>query len=347
MAADHEALRELLGVWAVGAGMPGDEDRVLAHLADCAACAAEAGRLRATVRLLDGGADAGPGRVGRRMLDAALRSRPAAQGVAAHAAPYAAAVAGLEALLRELGERGPWGTPVIHDWDVHGTVAHLVAADEPLAAHLGLQPRVPAPGAAGAPADAPTGKWQDGWEARTAAVIAYEHRREPVETFATWRDQARTLLATRAAHDLELAAGATELMGLRLPVTDHFLIRAFETWVHTDDIGRALGRSVPPPLDAHLSRLVGLGVRILDLALGRRATPVLLAIAGPGPDRYGEEWVLGSDAEPVAAELVLDPVDFCLLLGGRYAPDEVPRGIGGDPLAATAVLELAASLAWL
>ncbi|MDJ0461799.1 hypothetical protein [Streptomyces sp. H27-C3] len=37
------------------------------------------------------------------------------------------------------------------------------------------------------------------------------------------------------------------------------------------------------------------------------------------------------------AELFLAPVDFRLLLGGRYAPDEVPRGIGGDLLAATAL----------
>lgn len=36
-------------------------------------------------------------------------------------------------------------------------------------------------------------------------------------------------------------------------------------------------------------------------------------------------WVLGSGAEPVSAELVLEPVDFCLLMGGRVDPAEVPR----------------------
>lgn len=57
--------------------------------------------------------------------------------------------------------------------------------------------------------------------------------------------------------------------------------------------------------------------------------------------------MLGSEDEPVRAELVLDPVDFCLLVGGRYAPDEVPRGEAGDGTAVRDVLERAAALAWL
>jgi hypothetical protein len=71
---------------------------------------------------------------------------------------------------------------------------------------------------------------------------------------------------------------------------------------------------------------------------------VLFAVAGGGP---GAQWVLGSEDEPVRAELVLEPVDFCLLVGGRYAPGEVPRGATGDTAAIGAVLERAASLAWL
>ncbi len=60
-----------------------------------------------------------------------------------------------------------------------------------------------------------------------------------------------------------------------------------------------------------------------------------------------EEWVLGSEGEPVAAELALEPVDFCLLVGGRYAPETVPRGQTGDAAAVRNVLERAASLSWL
>ncbi|MGQ4385364.1 maleylpyruvate isomerase family mycothiol-dependent enzyme [Streptomyces sp. SAS_270] len=356
MSTEHEHVRELLAAWAVGALLPADERRVPSHLAECESCAAEAQRLRETVRLLDGhhradgdaaGAAAGhptqPGGASRTdgpasVLALALRSRPAAARVAPYAAPYAGAVSGLRALLRELTDRGAWGTPVVHDWDVHGTVAHLIAADEPLARRLGLGIRVPDV------RSAEEASWEEAWTARTADVIAYEHGRDPEQTLTTWAEQAKALLAAPEARDPELAAHATMLMGVRLPVADHFVVRAFETWIHTDDIGRALGVAVPPPPAAHLAQLVRLAVRILGLALGPDAPPVLFALAGGDADA---QWVLGSEDEPVRAELVLDPVDFCLLVGGRYAPEEVPRGATGDAAAVQLVLERAASLAWL
>lgn len=77
------------------------------------------------------------------VLALALRSRrPRAAEIAHHAAPYAAAVAGLQALVPELD--GRWNAPVVHDWDAHATVAHLVAADEHLAVRLGIDTRLPA-----------------------------------------------------------------------------------------------------------------------------------------------------------------------------------------------------------
>uniref|UniRef100_UPI000A4F971A zf-HC2 domain-containing protein n=1 Tax=Streptomyces caniscabiei TaxID=2746961 RepID=UPI000A4F971A len=61
MTNDHDGVRELLAAWAVGALPPGERRRVAPHLAACASCAAEAERLRATVRLLDGSVDGNPG----------------------------------------------------------------------------------------------------------------------------------------------------------------------------------------------------------------------------------------------------------------------------------------------
>ncbi|MFE7838807.1 maleylpyruvate isomerase family mycothiol-dependent enzyme [Streptomyces sp. NPDC057474] len=386
MTNDHDGVRELLAAWAVGALPPGDRWTVRPHLAGCESCAAEAERLRDTVRLLDGaagpgptpepgprsralpGGAPGPARDGAAraaagavpgvaegvpsggaaalpdgavngsvdgVLALALRSRrPRAAEIAHHAAPYAAAVAGLQALVPELD--GRWGTPVVHDWDVHATVAHLVAADEHLAVRLGVDARLPA---SHIPEGTPAG---DAWARRTADVIAHEHGRTPEETVATWAAQAAALLATPEAGAPELAARAVTVMGLRLPVADHFVVRAFEAWIHTDDIGRALGLAVPPPPDEHLWSLVRLAVRILGLAL-HDAPPVLFEVTGP----TDTSWVLGSDTEPVHAELTLDPIDFCLLVGGRYAPEEVPRGITGDESAARNVLDRAASLAWL
>ncbi|MFC8129317.1 maleylpyruvate isomerase family mycothiol-dependent enzyme [Streptomyces sp. NPDC057302] len=336
MTTDHEAVRELLGAWAVGALMPGDELTVDPHLADCDRCAVEAGRLRATVRHLDGPpfTDAGPAPADRG-LALALRTRPAASRTAPHAAPYAAAVAGLQALLGELD--GSWSTPVVHDWDVHDTVAHLLAADQPLAVRLGLREPSVCDGVDGTP-------WREAWATRTEEVLARERGRSPAETVASWRAQATALLASPEAHDPELAGRTTKLMGARLPVTDHFLVRAFEAWVHTDDIGRALDLPVPAPRTPHLWQLVRLAVRILELALGSKAPDVALTVAGEG----GEvTWILGEGAAPVSAELVLDPVDFCLLMGGRVDPATVPRGVSGDNSAAAHILTRASSLAWL
>ncbi|MEU9325810.1 maleylpyruvate isomerase family mycothiol-dependent enzyme [Streptomyces canus] len=330
---DHDDVRDLLAAWAFGALEPAEERLVPPHLAECESCAAEAERLRATVRLLDGPPLDEPPSPLDTLLTDALRARPAPPRVARHAAPYAAAVAGLEALLPELA--GRWSTPVVHDWDVHATVAHLLAADEPLALRLGIDARVP-----GARIDEDA-DWADAWERRTAEVIAHEYGRTPEETVADWSAQAAALLGTPHARDRELAAGTTLLMGLRLPVTEHFLARAFEAWIHTDDIGRALGLAVPPPPEEHLGQLVRLAVRVLGTVLGAGAPPVLFAVRG------GEEWVLGSQSDPVAAELTLDAVDFCLLIGGRHAPDMVPRDTTGDAAAVRNVLERAASLSWL
>ncbi|MFD7297168.1 maleylpyruvate isomerase family mycothiol-dependent enzyme [Streptomyces sp. NPDC059897] len=364
-ARDHATVSELLGAWALRA-LPTDEQRAVpAHLADCEECAAEAERLTATIRALDGpngnangdgngngngnghGAagvppDDAAGRpfrtTGTGPLAAALARRPPvprASSAAPHAQPYAATVAALQALLAEADEA--WSTEVVHGWTVRDTVAHLIAADEPLAVHLGLPGHEP-------PADVPLdGDWRTEWEARTRTVIAHERARDPHDTVAVWRDRAAELLAAPAARDTELAAQAATLMGARLPVAEHFLVRAFETWIHSHDIGRALGRPVPPPPAGHLWRLVRLAVRILGQALGPRATPVALTVADAS---RSTEWVLGSEDEPVRAELALDPVDFCLLVGGRAAPDTLPPGTG-DPRAARTLLDRAARLAWL
>lgn len=368
MTNDHDGVRELLAAWAIGALPAGDDTTVLAHLADCERCATEAERLRDTVRLLDGaaGPDGALDRSANRrvhpggdgsairsadgdasrsetpgvdgVLALALRSRrPRAPEVAPHAAPYAAAVAGLQALVRELD--GRWGTPVVHDWDAQATVAHLVAADEHLALRLGLPTRVPA---SRFPEGTPVG---EAWDLRTADVIVHERGRAPEETVATWAAQAAELLATPEARDPERAGRAVSVMGLRLPAADHFLVRAFEAWIHTDDIGRALGLAVPPPPDEHLWQLVRLAVRILAMAL-RDAPPVLIEVTG-APDARNPRWVLGDENEPVRAELTLAPVDFCLLVGGRHTPDEVPRTTTGDEGPVRNVLETAAALSWL
>ncbi|WP_330350184.1 maleylpyruvate isomerase family mycothiol-dependent enzyme [Streptomyces sp. NBC_00582] len=273
---------------------------------------------------------------GRRRPGHALR--PPAVPVAGHAAAYAAAVAALTALLPHVDGTGGhhrWKVPVVHDWDVQATLAHLLAADEQLAGQLGVEPRVPpSPVVDGEP-------WEAYWNRRTADTVRHELRHAPGHTRAAWQAQAAALLAAPEAHDPERAARPVALMGMLLPVADHFAVRAFETWIHTDDIGRALGLHVPPPPAPHLERLVGLAVGALGQALGPAAPPVRCTVTGIGA------WTLGAGIGPVRAELALEAVEFCFLAGGRRAPDTVPHTATGDAAAVRNVLERTAALAWL
>ncbi|MEU1182763.1 maleylpyruvate isomerase N-terminal domain-containing protein [Streptomyces sp. NPDC005820] len=350
---DHDALRDLVAAAAFDAVTPAERESMARHLGDCAECAAEADRLRETVRLLDvppgDGTGTGAGTVADDVVAGLFHgrrrpgrtSRPPATPVAEHAAAYAGAVAALTALLPEVdgtGGPGRWKVPVVHDWNVQATLAHLLAADEQLAVRLGVEPRVP-------PSPFVDGEhWETYWNRRTADTVRHELRYPPEHTSAAWQAQAAALLAAPEAHDPERAARPVELMGMRLPVAEHFAVRAFETWIHTDDIGRALGLHVPPPPAPQLAWLVGLAVGALGQILGPAAPPVRLTVTGIG------EWTLGgADAGTgqVRAELALEPVEFCFLAGGRRAPATAVHTATGDAAAVRNVLERTASLAWL
>ncbi|WP_460064235.1 maleylpyruvate isomerase family mycothiol-dependent enzyme [Streptomyces sp. YKOK-I1] len=345
----HDELRDLVAAAAFDAVTPTERETVARHLGGCAACAAEADRLRETVRLLDvppgedtGGQPSEPAPAVAALSESRRlrgeRPRPAAAPVAEHAAPYAGAVASLTALLPHVygGEDADrWRMPVVHDWNVQATLAHLLAADEQLAVELGVEPRVPP-----SPAVADEG-WEAYWNRRTADTIRHELAHAAELTHHAWQSQTAALLATPEAHDAGRAARPVELMGMRLPVADHFAVRAFETWIHTDDIGRALGLQVPPPPAPHLERLVRLAAGVLGQALGPGVPPLRFTVTGIGA------WTLGAPAGPMRAELALEPVDFCFLAGGRRAPDTVPHTATGDAAAVRDVLERTASLAWL
>lgn len=303
MTNDHDGVRELLAAWAVGALPPGDRRTVPLHLAGCESCAAEAERLRDTVRLLDGtpGPSAVPGGSVNGSADGvlalALRSRrPRAAEIAHHAAPYAAAVAGLQALVPELDDR--WGTPVVHGWDAHATVAHLVAADEHLAVRLGLDTRLPASHPGG---DARRGRLGQAYRRRHRPRARAHPRGDGRHLGGAGRRAAGHARGRRprarrpAGHgDGPAAAGRRPLRGPRLRGVDP----------HGRHRPRARPPRPPPP-DEHLWSLVRLAVRILGPAL-HAAPPVLFEVTGP----TDTSWILGDDTETVRAELTLDPVDF-------------------------------------
>jgi uncharacterized protein (TIGR03083 family) len=317
----HETAAALLGVWALDACSAEEAETVMAHLPHCARCTAEATRLRGTVNLLDV-ARQPPTRLRARTLERAMARRAPAASCPGYAEPYAAQIAVLDSLLGEL-TGSDWAVNVIYGWNVQDVVAHLTATDGMVAGRVGVDVDPPFPG----------GRSMDSASLaeRTDAVIDRERARTPEQTRTAWRAQADALCR-------RLPADSTVRPdGIPMRVADAVVARAFETWVHTDDIARAVGKELPPPLPRHLNPIAGLGVRSLTKALAltsttkRPATSARVVLDGPG----GGEWVVGlggkaTDGQPPAVRLQMDVLEFCFLAGGRRDPTTVTALVTGD-----------------
>jgi uncharacterized protein (TIGR03083 family) len=253
------------------------------------------------------------------VLRAAVARRRPAHAVPACAAPYAARVAALEVLLPELsGEAGT--VTVVHGWQPYQVVGHLMASDRLLAAALGA----PLPG---------PGPSSDDPEAYTDAVLAAAAG-DPDGVFAEWRAQTAAFCAFLTAADPGLAETRLTAGGLRLRVRDHLTNRAFETWVHTTDIARAIGITMPDPVAHHVHAMTDMGCRSLPFAHrvggGTGTGTVTLRLSGPG----GGTWLvrLGDDPEKQHSTIAMDAVEFCFLFADRRDPRTVEARADG-PLA--------------
>jgi uncharacterized protein (TIGR03083 family) len=237
---------------------------------------------------------------------------------------YAAQVRALDALLAGLTAE-QWRARVVHGWTVEELLAHLTASDRALATELGLA----------APA-------------RAASAVVME---EATTARTAWRSQARAMLdhvTGGGAGALERPVHVADPRHPRQPVRVALAQRAFETWIHTDDIRSAIGLPPEPPPAGLVPGVVGLGVRLLPSALrlagaehpGRAARLVL-------EGAEGGSWTvpLGPGTPPggAAVTVTADAVEFCYLMGNRR-PVSVARAVGGDPALADDLLRAAATL---
>ncbi|MFF0964356.1 zf-HC2 domain-containing protein [Streptomyces sp. NPDC003703] len=153
-----------------------------------------------------------------------------------------------------------------------------------------------------------------------------------------------------------------------LPLRDAMVDRAFECWVHAEDIAQAVDYPYDPPAPRHLHEMIDLAARMLPGALATRRRAGLAAPARTGrhlvavgaPARSvrleieglgGGEWLVPLDApgavgsaEHQVAHVALDGVEFCRLAAGHVAPREAAAGQDGDPDAVSDVLCAAAAL---
>ncbi|WP_031012574.1 maleylpyruvate isomerase N-terminal domain-containing protein [Streptomyces sp. NRRL F-5727] len=367
LALSHTVLKSLLGAWALSACSAAETRAVEDHLTVCAPCADEALRLRDAVTLLheDRDLDLDP-LLRSRVLENCLGRRPARIPVPAWATPYDAETARLDALLRDIGE-SEWHAPVRLKWyeddrlvrrksTVAGVIGHLLAVDGLVSGALGLDD----PLGPDVPELSPTERTEAFWDSLDRPPN--RSLREP------WRDQSHALVRTvsfagRGVSDLTVTYG-----DFALPLKDALIERAFECWLHADDIANAVAYPYDPPSGPHLHGMIDLAARLLPAAVAHRrrtgrAAPArhLVTAGAPGRSLHlevegagGGHWYIALDSpaalgspDHVVAQVAMDGVEFCQLLAGHISPQEAAAGQDGDREAIQDVLSAAASLSRL
>ncbi|MFD5424298.1 maleylpyruvate isomerase N-terminal domain-containing protein [Streptomyces sp. NPDC127084] len=378
----HNVLKSLLGAWALAACSTEETAAVEAHLTECAPCADEALRLRDAVGLLhnDVELDLDP-LLRSRVLENCLGRRAARIPVPAWAAPYDTETARLDALLRDFGE-ADWETPLRLKWfdgrepvsrgtTVAGVIGHLLSVDGLVASALGLDDPVAPEAATGAPSQPhPTHVPYSPYSPAERTERFWHSARTPAarEVRAAWRGQAHTLVRTVSFAGRGVAELSVSYGDFTLPLRDALLDRAFECWVHADDIAQAVHYPYAPPSGPHLHDMIELAVRQLPAALAARrraglAGPARRLVTAGSPGRSlhlevegagGGHWHIPLDSpgaigdpEQSVAQIALDAVEFCQLVAGHVMPAEVAVGQEGDREAIRDVLFAAASLSRL
>ncbi|HZF92773.1 maleylpyruvate isomerase N-terminal domain-containing protein [Streptomyces sp.] len=363
----HPVLKSLLGAWALAACSAEETAAVEDHLGSCGGCADEARRLREAVGLLQrpDSLDLDPS-LRARVLENCLDRRPPRIPVPEWAGAYDAETARLDALLQDFGD-AEWHAPVRLRWydgkepasrrtTVAGVIAHLLAVDGLVGLALGLDDPL-----GGLDPDPPTpaGRTEAYWRASRSPTRSVR---------GSWREQSHGIVRTVALTGGGAGRTPVSYAGFSLPLHDAMIDRAFECWVHAEDIAVAVDYPYHAPSGRHLNRMIDLAARMLPEALAERRRSGLAAPARPGrrlvaagePGRTlrleiegsgGGQWLIPLDSPAAAAStdhevahVALDGVEFCRLAAGRLAPEDAAAGQRGDREAIKDVLLAAASL---
>jgi uncharacterized protein (TIGR03083 family) len=175
--------------------------------------------------------------------------------------------------------------------------------------------------------------------------------RSPAQTLDEWRRAADHTLelvgAPNGDQTADSCADRIAVHGIRLPLDDLLVVRAFELWVHDNDIRRAVGRPPSVPDPPVLRLMSDLAARMLPYAAARMGLPpvdVHLVLTGAG----GGTWdvTIGQEAaDRESLAIVTDAVGFCRLAANRVTPAELGPHITGDEGRAVSVLAAATTLA--
>ncbi len=223
-----------------------------------------------------------------------------------------------------------WRRPALRGLDIQGLVGHLAGVEEDVHRALAGDPQVA----------------QASHVESSQSAADRQAGRPPAETRAEWRRTAdRTLEMVHAVSD---PSAEVAVHGIRLPLCALLVVRAFELWVHDNDIRQAAGLPASVPDPSTLSLMTQLAAQLLPHAAARSGlrepASVHLVLTGPG----GGTWdirVGDSRPSPAPVGIVTDAVGFCRLVANRTTPDRLGLYITGDADRAAMVLAAAPALA--
>lgn len=235
----------------------------------------------------------------------------------------------LEAELIPLGI-DQWSLPVIAGMTVREVVTHLTAVNDLLADRLHAATVEPIDPAA--------------LEVATQAAIKRDAQLTQIEVVASWK---------RSVDHIRKAAGAVDQVGwvgVTMPSATALTDRAFETWIHANDIRHAIGRASLDPSAKHLRLLCELAVSLLPstLTLSGKCRPATLQVSLTGPG--GGDWTVEFDRggnDCCSAFMSAAARDLCLLMGARIDPRDFACTVRGDDDASMLVDDLVHSAAVL
>jgi uncharacterized protein (TIGR03083 family) len=269
-----------------------------------------------------------------RVLAATLRARAAGrpEPAAPEVSPAQAFGRAADAFYGMLGVLRPadWRRPALRELDIQGLVGHLTGVEEDV--HRGL---------AGDPDVA-----QASHIGSTQAAADRQAGHSPAQTRAEWRRAVdRTIDLVSAGGD---PGAEVAVHGMRLPLSMLLVVRAFELWIHDNDIRQAAGLPTSVPDPSTLSLMTQTAAQLLPYAAAcgglREPVSVHLVLTGPG----GGTWDIPigqSSPAPAPVAIVTDAVGFCRLVANRTTPDSLDLHITGDPDRAAMVLAAASALA--
>jgi uncharacterized protein (TIGR03083 family) len=337
---DSAAVEELLGAYALDACELDETEAIEEILAGDPELAREAERLRHAAAWIGATEALEPPSGLRDSILASARARRAASGAADPAVePAVDLFAGQTGALADVVETlrdDQLDLGTANGLSVRALIVHC-AAQESLAAQLAGRPTV---------ADVTSTDIDE----RTEALLERFGNRPTADTLALWRESVDALQdwATEPANH----EATVRWLGADIARPDVLVIRAFESWIHADDIRRAIGQPLASPPASHLSlmsdfsgRTTGFG--LLMAGRSRPGKTARLVLTGGG----GGEWLIamgGGDAGTIAdVTLTTDVVDWCRLVGERIAPDELECTIEGDADLGTDLLVAASAFATL